>query len=137
MTNAEKYKDEIWDITMQGYPFAIKENNGKLVLCDGFISCVDCAFNGGKTSCRIYRKEWLNSEYKEPEIDWSKVTVDTPILVRNYETQNWVKRYFTKYENGKVFAWSLGSTSWSSDGAKDTVSWKYAKLAEDGDLKHE
>ena len=68
---------------------------------------------------------------KESEIDWSKVAVDTPILVKDYENSNWDKRYFAKFENGKVYAWRDGRTSWSSNG--NTDSWKYAKLAEEGD----
>lgn len=40
----------------------------------------------------------------------------------------WLKRYFAKYENGTVFAWSDGTTSWSSEG--HTTAWKLAKLPE-------
>ena len=68
---------------------------------------------------------------EEPEIDWSKVAVDTPILVRDHENETWYKRHFAKYEDGKVYTWHNGSTSWSSKG--DTIDWKYAKLAEAGD----
>ena len=55
------------------------------------------------------------------------MAVDTPILVRDYDEQDWLKRYFAKYENGVVFSWAEGSTSWS---AKRTTRWKEAKLAE-------
>ena len=48
-------------------------------------------------------------EYEEPETDWSKVEVDTPILVRDVENENWYRRYFAKYENGKVYAWINGT----------------------------
>lgn len=61
-------------------------------------------------------------------VDWSKVPVDTPILVKNSYEDCWHKRYFAKYENGVVFAFSCGSTQWSNDG--DTlVSYDEAKLA--------
>lgn len=61
-------------------------------------------------------------------VDWSKVPVDTPILVKNRYEDCWHKRYFAKYENGVVFAFSCGSTQWSNDG--DTlVSYDEAKLA--------
>lgn len=70
--------------------------------------------------------------YKEPEIDWYKVSVDTPILVRNLENDDWLKRYFAKYENGIVYTWKDGCTSWSTLN-NNTISWKYAKLAEEGD----
>ena len=59
-------------------------------------------------------------------VDWSKVAVDTPILVRDSASLEWTKRYFAKYENGSVFAWHDGATSWSSDGY--TTAWGLAKL---------
>lgn len=60
-------------------------------------------------------------------VDWSKVAVDTPILVRNNGCV-WTKRYFAEYKNGKVRTYFNGATSWSSDGRMG--SWDYAKLAE-------
>lgn len=63
-------------------------------------------------------------------VDWSKVPVDTPILVRDFETSKWEKRYFAFFENGRVNAWCGGTTSWSNKNITRTISWKYAKLAE-------
>lgn len=60
-------------------------------------------------------------------VDWSKVEVDTPILVRN-DGIVWVRSYFAEYKSGKVRTYFNGVTSWSSDGRM--VSWDYAKLAE-------
>lgn len=60
-------------------------------------------------------------------VDWSKVAVDTPILVRN-DGIVWVRSYFAEYKSGKVRTYFNGATSWSSDGRM--VSWDYAKLAE-------
>lgn len=77
------------------------------------------------------RKEWLNSEYVEPEVDWSKVPIDTPILVRVSEDEEWDKRYFAGFNEKKVCAWSDGATSWSADGENDYYEWEYAKIAED------
>ena len=60
-------------------------------------------------------------------VDWSKVAVDTPIFVRSSIEEDWSRRHFAKYKDGKVCAWSYGKTSWS----EETFSaWKYAKLAE-------
>ena len=66
-------------------------------------------------------------EYEEPEVDWSKVKVDTPILVRQGKNGEWLERHFAKYENGDVYAWVDGQTSWTG---ADKIKWKYAKLAE-------
>ena len=72
-------------------------------------------------------------EYKEPEepeVDWSKVPVDTKIYVRESFKGAWLKKYFAKYENGKIYAWNFGYTSWSVRDEDYVTSWKYAKLAE-------
>ena len=121
MKNYEKYKDEIKK-------------------CDGSNFCRDfvkprilksrsCA-NTSCDQCKMLQIIWLMEEYEEPEkpeVDWSKVEVDTPILVKNSEDEEWRKRHFAKYKNGNVYAWSDGLTSWT---AYDKMVWKYAKLAE-------
>ena len=63
-------------------------------------------------------------------VDWSKVKVDTPILVSDDKPEDWVKRYFAFFENGKVYAWVGGATSWSADNNRDASHWEIAKLAE-------
>lgn len=73
----------------------------------------------------------LNIEkYKEEkEVDWSKVKVDTPILVKSEEKNLGYRRYFAKFEDGKVYAWVNGGTSWTR--TNDAVrAWEFAKLAE-------
>lgn len=63
-------------------------------------------------------------------VDWSKVPVDTPILV-SFDGCNWFKKYFAKVQNNTVYAFDDGATSWSVVNKKYCVtSWKYAKLAE-------
>ena len=63
-------------------------------------------------------------------VDWSKVAIDTPILV-SIDGEKWYKRYFALFDRGDVLAWECGATSWSSDDADDEVyRWNYAKLAE-------
>ena len=72
---------------------------------------------------------------EEHEIDWYKVAVDTPILVRDSENEVWRKRHFAKYENGVVYAWMMGCTSWSDNNDDDIYAWNIAKLAEEVDLE--
>lgn len=63
-------------------------------------------------------------------VDWSKVEVDTPILV-SFDGCNWFKEYFAKVQNDTVYAFDGGATSWSVSNKKYCVtSWRYAKLAE-------
>ena len=59
-------------------------------------------------------------------VDWSKIPVDTPILVSKDKIK-WERRYFAKYENGAVFAFRGGATSWSDN--TWPFDWNYAKLA--------
>ena len=61
--------------------------------------------------------------------DWSKVPVDTPVLISN-DKEIWFKRYFARYEDEKVYCWLNGKTSWTAEYEFSTGHWNYAKLAE-------
>lgn len=63
-------------------------------------------------------------------VDWSKVAVNTPILVKQYEQDKWEKRHFAYFKDERVYAWLCGATSWSADYEGDTTDWNLAKLAE-------
>lgn len=77
---------------------------------------------------------WLEEEYKEPEVNWSKVPVDTPILVRDNAQSDWQKRYFAKFEGGIVYAWDSGRTGWTCNyNTCYITAWEYVKLAEGED----
>ena len=129
MTNKEKYGKEILDIACKGDKIAVR--NGKVTSCDNLL-CKDCDF--GYSNCNEKILKWANSEYVEPPVDWSKVAVDTPILVKDVKSGEWNRGYFAMYENGTVFTWYHGATSWSAEGDSDIASWKYAKLAESEDV---
>lgn len=125
MTNKEKYADKIIDITVS--KLALKD--GEPVPC-AEMRCSECGFYISNYSCKHKMVEWLDSEYVEPPVDWSKVAVDTPILVRDSEEEAWRKRHFAKYENETVYAWDGGKTSWSVGSKLRIFDWKFAKLAE-------
>jgi hypothetical protein len=63
-------------------------------------------------------------------VDWSKVKVDTPILVKDYADKTWKKRHFACFKNGRVYAWQGGETSWSVTNERCITNWCFAKLAE-------
>ena len=63
-------------------------------------------------------------------VDWSKVEVDTPILVKDDCDDKWEKAYFAKYEDEMIYAWANGRTSFSARNKEDTFIWDRAKLAE-------
>lgn len=62
-------------------------------------------------------------------VDWSKVAVDTPILV-GLDNESWFCRYFAGFKNGIVYTWSGGATSWSVRKREHQDAWGFAKLAE-------
>ena len=129
MTNKEKYGKEILDIACTGDHVAMRKSDNVIVGCRK-LGCLDCAFKTHGKGCNDAIEKWANSEYVEPPVDWSKVAVDTPILVRDSREEAWRKRYFAKYENGKVYTWLGGATSWSAERSSNVNVWKMAKLAE-------
>lgn len=73
--------------------------------------------------------------WERKEIDWTKVPVDTKVLVRNFK-EEWVKRYFAEYKDGMFYAFNNGGTSWSTSnktswGVSNKTSWRECKLAEE------
>ena len=124
MKNYEKYADEI--MGYKGCNFCVD------FVCQHILKIEDCDYIGC-SRCNMLQMLWLLEDYKEPkepEVDWSKFEVDTPILVRDYEGQEWARRYFAEHKCGTVYAWDGGRTSWSGDGVTE---WEYAKLAEGGE----
>lgn len=95
--------------------------------------------SGGTTKCiniiseimpEINRNGLIDIAEELGIVDWSKVEVDTPILV-SIDGKKWYKRYFALFDRGDVLAWECGATSWSVDDADNEVyRWNYAKLAE-------
>jgi len=73
------------------------------------------------------------SEWTEPHPaeSWE---VDKKILVSD-DGQIWAKRHFSKFENGAVYTWPSGLTSWSNTSVfpsfEDDMAWKFAKPAEE------
>lgn len=99
-------------------------------MCRG-MKCEECDLSGHERGCRETFVEWANSEYVEPSVDWSKVPVDTPILVRDSDSEEWKHRHFSGFIAGYVCTWASGTTSWSSGSCiVPTYKWNYAKLAE-------
>lgn len=123
MTNYEKYKDEI------------RENMENITL-SAFYEKHICGYSIYTNSDYLATMvvDWLMSEYEEPQIDWSKVEVDTNVLVTDnrtdHEDNKGYKRHFAKYEDGKVYTFVDGKSSFTANCVNDIISWKYAKLYE-------
>ena len=138
MKNREKYKNELMDaIKKYGHTceFMIKHGVSKMFGKDmeSFCRETEC------TSCTTALHLWLDEEYKEPEVDWDSVPVDTLVRVREREDEEWLLRYFkgfsrtpSAYPNGYYYdVWASGATSVTAEG--DTEHWKYCELLEDED----
>ena len=129
MINYEKYKDEIDEIfdTNDG-TIAINKNTNEITNCSDF-ECSKCLFSARYNNtifCLTTMAKWLVSEYK---VDWSKVPVDTPVLI-SVDNKNWFNRYFAGVnEKGQPTVFCYGATSWSNE-YKEPCHFKYIKLAE-------
>ena len=84
----------------------------------------------GRHTC-ILSSDLLERDFKEI-VDWSKVAVDTKILVADFTGNDneivWKKRHFAKYENGKIYAWCDGLTSFTIDSDDLCTRWDFVKL---------
>ena len=120
MLNKEKYAKEIFDIVCETGSNPAIVNNVP-IKCTDVSYCHDCKFYVS-SDCSDAFVEWANSEYKEREIDWSKVPVDTPILI-TYSCYT-LKRHFAKYYNKTIYFYPDGTTSWSfNQNISQLISW--------------
>ena len=79
-----------------------------------------------------YVSEIINLEFEEV-IDWSKVPVDTKLLVSS-DGKDWYRRHFAEYKDGKVYCFNSGTTSFTAQGSEfpsGKISWEYVKLYEE------
>ncbi len=129
MTNYEKYQKEIIEGMRNDYYCDLC----KIMLVSHGEVCPEGDWEECN-ECQNMLLDWLSEEYKEPEVDWRKVKIDTPILV-SQDSKTWLNRYFADYKDGQVFFWSNGTTSWSSGGypfnSWVAVTFPYAKLADE------
>ena len=119
MTNEQKwllqemYNEGYRDIKIEGvYAFFVNptfiENGGNFKIRD----------HTPRIPCKVL---WLNPNIRKYSIaslldivEWEKVPVDTPVIAETGLTK--VKLYFAKYENGRIYCFRGGKTSWTSLG---------------------
>lgn len=124
-----------------------KEMLNSLDLCNGehlctAVRCFECPLsiskNNENLSCcdlECYKPEValkIVMEY-EPKIDWTKIPIDTKIFVKcDSDDTEWIPCHFAKFENGRVYAWNNGQTSFTISrtfSKEQCYSYMYAKLA--------
>lgn len=133
MTNCEKYKKDIDLVLQQGKDIAFNKDTKEIIPCADLLDCEDCLFSHHYNKlycCSTNIIKWLAEEYKEPKIDWSKVPVDTPVLVSS-DGKKWNRRHFSRVIDGIPYVWMYGGTSWTSyNSHNNEMTYSYIKLAE-------
>lgn len=136
MKNREKFREEI--VERARTPVTLRDNLCEFIkknvlphFGEGGCDIFNCAW------CRVLLDIWLDEEYIEPlkpEVNWSKVPVDTLVRVRDDADDEWYLRYFKGTEDSALYrfvTWESGATSIT---AYDSVeNWKYCELVEDED----
>ena len=136
MKNREKYKNELTNvIKIDGNicGFIKKHDVHQMIGTDW-----DCCHAMNCIPCGIALQLWLDEEYVEPpkpEVDWSKVPVDTLVRVRDLDDGEWTLRYFEGIDEkdpaNRYVVWQDGATSITAYGY--TEQWTYCELFEDED----
>lgn len=121
------------NVTMKEYMKKKKEMLDDLGRTQGVcesVNCNNCPYKNGDNDCMEI--EFSNPdkaleivmEYK-PKVDWSKVEVDTKVLVRDRDDEEWERAYFAEYSNDKIYTFVNGKTSFTTNMVKER---KYTKL---------
>ena len=119
-----------------------KENVGKSykMTIDRINEGVWTVENGTAEEFELYRKgapitdiyfssQLIRMEFEEV-VDWSWVPVDTKLLVSD-DGKEWYRRHFAKYEDGKVYCFNDGYTSFTIVNyayLSNATPWEYCKL---------
>lgn len=126
MTNREAYREKLDTILAR----VVAVVDGKPTSCASG-SCERCLFmnNCGKTEHKKEVIDWLNTEYQEPPVDWSKVPIDTPVLA-SCDGKEWYRRHYAGTDGeGNPKVYSFGQTSWSAMD-EEQIFPKFVLLAE-------
>lgn len=106
--------------------------------CCPYIDCEDCKYHN--ISClsteeiadigaeNHIRSVMMFGTKDKPVVDWAKVEKDTLIEVRENGERPWDRRYFAKYQDGKIYAYLDGRTSKTES---QIIDWEFAMLAEE------
>ena len=123
MKNKELYADILIDIALSGAIVAIDKRTNLPVSC-GKINCKNCLF--GQEGCGMNEEKLKSWGDEDATSFWEDVEIDTPILVRDDDSDEWLRRHFAYYKDGKVYAYVEGKSSFTS--TIDPYGWKNAKI---------
>lgn len=83
-----------------------------------------------KCTCFEERNQLIDVAEYLGVVDWTKVPVDTPVVVWDKCPEISQRRYFAKFKHGQIFTWNEGTTSWSAFSKDACTPWLNGKLAE-------
>lgn len=135
MKNQKYYEKEILQIAIHGQAVAVHKDKLEPMVCakEHCKDCLNCGTNG---RCKDKEKtvilNWMEQEYIDPaeRIDWSKIAIDTPILVRNDEDSIWERGYFAGIGKDGIFVYPNGTTNFTQSTREGKpVVYKHARLA--------
>lgn len=127
ITNYENNKEIVDRYAVAQVPWGIDTVSGEITPCSKILACASlCEFAKGE-NCGLKRMEWLSEEYIY--IDWSKVEVDTLILVSN-DGNTWAYRYFAGTFFGRLYTFPFDSKS-DNERQMNLIEWRFGKLIEE------
>lgn len=127
ITNYENNKEIVDWYAVAQVPWGIDTVSGEITPCSKILACASlCEFAKGE-DCGLKRMEWLSDEYID--IDWSKVEVDTLILVSN-DGNTWAYRYFAGEFFGRLYTFPFDHKS-NDNKQMNLIEWKFGKLIEE------
>lgn len=136
MKNREKYKNELIEVIKKDGKMCEFVKKHEVFRMFGKDSTSYCKMTC--VTCGTELQLWLDEEYIEPpkpEVDWSKVPVDTLVRVRDREDQEWTLMYFKGLDDegyiNRFQTWVDGATSKTAYGVYKN--WTYCELVEDDD----
>lgn len=137
MKNREKYSHEILKTIMGADSCDFMKDTVAPLYLDSRESGDAICKKIGCTGCMKLFTFWLDAEYDKPPTDWVNMPVDTLVRVRDNEDDEWVLRYFDRFEEESYRSMSGHNYRVFADGAtsvtgRDYVEhWKYCELAEE------
>lgn len=137
MENQKYYEKEILHIAVTGCAVAVNKDTYVPMTCskDMCEHCINHKENGRCDKEKTAILIWMKEEYIDPaeRIDWSKVAIDTPVLVRNSERDTWENAHYAGWKIDGVCVFPNGKTSYTfSENDKKNVgliTYKHARLA--------
>ena len=118
MKNQKYFEKEILKIAITGQAVAVHKDKLEPMVCtkEHCKDCLNCGTNG---RCKDKEKtvilDWMNEEYIDPaeRIDWSKIAIDTPMLVRNEESDTWENAHYEGWKMNGIYVLPNGSTKFT------------------------